>query len=174
MLVHTRLGVRKVGQSHFNHRGGPVKLVLAFLSVWNVRQSHFNHCGGAVQIIQACLRVGKVPQSHLNHWEGPEMLLRICLSIGKVGLSRFNHWRRPVNLVLAFLGGWNVWQSHFKHCGGAYGKAGNGNEMETGNWKRKWKHNLLAVVVIQMLLVFIPRHPSPLPASSFCHHRPQL
>ena len=24
-------------------------------------------------------------------------------------------------------------------------------EMETRNWKQKWKHNLLAVVVIQML-----------------------
>ena len=37
----------------------------------------------------------------------------------------------------------------------AYGKAGNGNEMETGNgnwetgsWKQKWKCNLLAVVVL--------------------------
>ena len=47
---------------------------------------------------------------------------------------------------------------------GAYGKAGNGNEMETGNgnWKQnKWKRNLLAVVVIQKLLLFVPRHPSP-------------
>ena len=37
--------------------------------------------------------------------------------------------------------------------------------METGNgnWKlQKWKCNLLAVVVIQMLLVFVPRHPSAL------------
>ena len=48
-------------------------------------------------------------------------------------------------------------------------------ETETGNWKLKWKHNLLAVLVIQMLLVFVPRHPSALAASSFClPHRPQL
>ena len=47
-------------------------------------------------------------------------------------------------------------------------------ETETGNWKRKWKRNLLAIVVIQMLLVFVPRHPSALPASSFCHRCPQL
>ena len=43
-------------------------------------------------------------------------------------------------------------------------------ERETEN---KWKCNLLAVVVIQMLLVFVPRHPSALPSSSFCLH-PQL
>ena len=43
-------------------------------------------------------------------------------------------------------------------------------EMETGNWKQKWKCNLLAgcsPTKIQLLLRFIPRHPSSLPASSF-------
>ena len=43
-------------------------------------------------------------------------------------------------------------------------------------WKLKTetKYNLLAVVVIQMLLVFVPRHPSALPASKFRHCLPQL
>ena len=40
-------------------------------------------------------------------------------------------------------------------------------ETETGNRKQQCKCNLLAVV-IQMLLVFAPRHPSGLPSSSFC------
>ena len=47
-------------------------------------------------------------------------------------------------------------------------------ETRNGNWKGKWKRNLLAIVVIQMLLVFVPRHPSALPASSFCQRCPQL
>ena len=54
----------------------------------------------------------------------------------------------------------------------AYGKAGNGNEMETvnckletGNWKQKWKHNLFAAVVLAR---FNCCYPSALPASSFC------
>ena len=62
--------------------------------------------------------------------------------------------------------------------GGAYGKAGNGNEMETGNgnWKLKTEMEMqpLSCCSHSMLLVFIPRHPSPLPASSFRHRRPQL
>ena len=45
-------------------------------------------------------------------------------------------------------------------------------ETEIGNRKQKWKCNLLAVVVIQTLLVFVPMHPSALLASSFHHHRP--
>ena len=39
--------------------------------------------------------------------------------------------------------------------------------------KQKWKRKLLAVVVNQMLLIFVPQHPSPLLASS-CHRHPQL
>ena len=39
-------------------------------------------------------------------------------------------------------------------------------KLETEN---KWKHNLLALVVIQMLLVFVPRHPS---ALRFCLSHP--
>ena len=32
-------------------------------------------------------------------------------------------------------------------------------ETETGNRKQKWKRNLLALVVVEMLLVFVTRHP---------------
>ena len=37
---------------------------------------------------------------------------------------------------------------------GAYGKAGNGNEIENGNgnWKQKWECNLLAVVVLEIFM----------------------
>ena len=53
-------------------------------------------------------------------------------------------------------------------------------EMETGNENQKQKLKTememqpLAVVVIQMLLVFIPRHPSALPSPVFCLSYPQL
>ena len=56
----------------------------------------------------------------------------------------------------------------------AYGKAGNGNEMETGNinWELKTEMETQPLSrcspsKIQLLLVFGPRHPSALPASSF-------
>ena len=56
----------------------------------------------------------------------------------------------------------------------AYGKAGNGNEMETGNGNRKLKTEMETQPLssrspskIQLLLVFVPRHPSAVPASSF-------
>ena len=52
---------------------------------------------------------------------------------------------------------------------GAYRKAGNGNEMETGNgnWILKTEMETRALVVIHMLLVFIPRHPSALQSPAF-------
>ena len=39
-------------------------------------------------------------------------------------------------------------------------------EMETGNRQQKWKRNLLVLVVVEMLLVFVPRYPTTTPTCS--------
>ena len=60
----------------------------------------------------------------------------------------------------------------------AYGKAGNGNEMETGNgnWKLKTEMETqpFRCCSHSNLVGFGPRHPSAFPGSSFRHRRPQL
>ena len=52
-----------------------------------------------------------------------------------------------------------------------YGKTGNGNEMETGNGNQKLKTEMetqhLSCCSPSKIQVFVPRHPSALPASSF-------
>ena len=62
-----------------NHRGCPVKLVQAWLSVRKQSESSFNYCGAPVMLIEASLRASKRASKHLD--------------------SNFHHCGSPVKLV---------------------------------------------------------------------------
>ena len=54
--VHACLSARKDGENGFHHRGGPVKLVQAYLCPKKNLQRRFNRRGGAVKHVQSCLK----------------------------------------------------------------------------------------------------------------------
>ena len=69
---------------------GPVKHVLACLSIKKESEGSFHHCGGPVKLMHASLRIRKGPEARFYYCCDPVRLMQDSLGVGKDVESSFH------------------------------------------------------------------------------------